>query len=113
MRLTATVNEHAAAVFRASVAWHATVVVPTLNVEPEKGEQVIVTGATPPVVVGCGNVIGVPVPVVEPTTPVGHVMLNVPGGGGVGDVGVSVPPQDTARSAAIRGMNRAFMQLDE
>jgi hypothetical protein len=81
-----------------------------LNIEPEKGEHVTVTGATPPVVVGVGKVTTALVPVVEPTTPVGHVMVKVPGGGvGVGDVGVSVPPQETTRSEAIRGANRAVI----
>jgi hypothetical protein len=82
-----------------------------LNIEPEKGEHVTVTGATPPVVVGVGKVTAVLVPVVEPTTPVGHVIVKVPGGGvGVGDVGVSLPPpQETTRSEAIKGANRAVI----
>ena len=46
IRLTATRNVHAAAVFLASVAWQATVVTPSGKVEPENGEQVTVTGAT-------------------------------------------------------------------
>jgi hypothetical protein len=110
MRLTTTGNVHAAAVFRASTAWQATVVMPTWNTEPENGEQVTVTGAWPPLVVGAGNVTATLVAVVEATTPVGHVPVNVPGGGvGGGDVGVLVPPQETTRSEAIRGRNRAVI----
>jgi len=52
--LTRTVNVHAAAVFRASSAWHATVVAPIGKLAPENGEQVTVTGAWPPRVVGAG-----------------------------------------------------------
>jgi hypothetical protein len=73
MRLTTTGNVHAAAVFLASVAWQATVVVPSGNVEPENGEQVTVTGATPPLVVGEENVTATLVVVVVATTPDGQV----------------------------------------
>jgi hypothetical protein len=57
-----TVNEHCACRDAASIAVHATAVVPTLNEVPDAGVQVIDTGDAPPVTVAGGYVTICPLP---------------------------------------------------
>ena len=61
--VTVTGNEQLAVRCRASVAVHETVVAPTLNTDPDCGEQLDVTGGLPFAVVGFGNVTAIDVPV--------------------------------------------------
>lgn len=106
--VTVTENEHDPVWVSDAVAVHCTVVVATLNGDPDAGVQLSVTGATPPVAVGTVYVTGTGPPLGEPVViAAGQVIDGAPVGGGVGGVvggvgvvGVDPPHAPTARAAS-------------
>src|SRR5262245_12702761 len=73
----------------ASVATQADVELPSGKLEPDGGVHVTVTGATPPVTVGAGNVTVAFRLVVRTDWFAGHATLGPSAGGGVGPLGLS------------------------
>jgi hypothetical protein len=94
------------------VARHDTVVVPTLNCEPDFGLQLMVTGAVPPLNVGSANFT-----VILPLCPVsttgviaGHFKVSEAGGRAVADMTITVDLQEAfccSASTALQ-INDAF-----
>jgi hypothetical protein len=71
---------HTAVADAASVAVQVSGVVPTPKLEPELGEQLVVTGAVPPLVVGSEKLTPTGPPLLELPVGIGHMIDN-----GVGD----------------------------
>jgi hypothetical protein len=90
-RVTATVNVHVVGRPPLSRAVHVTVVDPTGKDEFDAGLQLVVTGCTPPFVVGSGNGTATGPPSGDAVVTLsGHVIAGPGGGGPVGE-----PPQAT------------------
>jgi hypothetical protein len=72
---TTTVDEHEARCDAESVAVHVKEVVPTGNNEPDAGEQVVITGVTPPLTVGV-IVTAIDLPSSDVSTGDGHEIVS-------------------------------------